>query len=128
MKIGVNKATGIDNISAKILLHSLPVIAKNLRDVVNLMIKTGSFPDTLKLARVTPVYKKKAPQHVQNYRPVSIFPILSKLFERTLCEQLNEYFNKNIFHPYLSAFRGRCNCQSTLIGLTEYWRQAFDST
>ena len=89
------------------------------------MIIDKKFPDTLKQARVTPIFKKKDPFDVQNYRPVSILPIISKLFERTLEEQLSKHF-ENIFNPYLSAFRKGFSCQSVLLAITEEWRKALD--
>ena len=89
------------------------------------MIIDKKFPDTLKQARVTPILKKKDPFDVQNYRPASILPIISKLFERTLEEQLSKHF-ENIFNPYLSAFRKGFSCQSVLLAITEEWRKALD--
>ena len=50
------------------------------------------FPDCLKLANVTPVFQKSARTSKNNYRPVSILPILSKLFELLISKQLSEFF------------------------------------
>ena len=74
---------------------------------------------------MSPIFKKKDPFDVQNWRPVSILPITSKLFERTLEEQLSDHF-ENIFNPYLSAFRKGFSCQSVLLAITEEWRRALD--
>ena len=49
----------------------------------------SKFPDSLKLVNVTPVFKKGARTSKNNYRPVSILPILSKLFERLISKQLS---------------------------------------
>ena len=89
------------------------------------MIKDKKFPESLKCARVSPIFKKKDPFDVQNWRPVSILPITSKLFERTLEEQLSNHFEK-IFNPYLSAFRKGFSCQSVLLAITEEWQRALD--
>ena len=89
------------------------------------MISDKKFPDPLKYARVSPIFKKKTPFDVQNWRPVSILPITSKLFERTLEEQLSNHSEKN-FNPYLSAFRKGFSCQSVLLAITEEWRRALD--
>ena len=67
--------------------------------------------------------RKKDPFDVQNWRPVSILPITSKLFERTLEEQLSDHF-ENIFNPHLSAFRKGFSCHSVLLAITEEWRRA----
>ena len=66
--------------------------------------------------------RKKDPFDVQNWRPVSILPITSKLFERTLEEQFSNHFE----NPYLSAFRKGFSCQSVLLAITEEWRRALD--
>ena len=83
------------------------------------------FPDQLKLAQVIPLFKKLDPLDVKNYRPVSILPIISKVFEKVLSEQLSEYFD-NIFHNFLCAFRKGHGCQTTLLRLLEDWKSALD--
>ena len=91
------------------------------------MIGECKFPDPLKYmyARVTPIFKKKDPLECQNYRPVSILPTVSKNFERSLEEQLSNYFEK-LFNPYLSAFCKRYSCQSVLLSICEEWHSASD--
>lgn len=79
----------------------------------------------LKNDRVTPIYKKKDPLDCQNYRPVSKLPTVSKIFERSLEEQLSNYF-QNLFYPYLSAFRKGYSCQSVLLSICEKWGSALD--
>ena len=95
--------------------------------LVNRVIEDGRYPASLKEARVSSVFKKKDPFDVQNYRPISILPITSKIFERALEEQLSEYFEKH-FHPYLSAFRKGFSCQSVLLAINEEWRNGLDRT
>ena len=53
----------------------------------------GSFPDSLKCANVRPIYKKVDPFDKKNYRLVSILPLLSKVYERVIYEQVSNYFN-----------------------------------
>ena len=72
------------------------------------------------------IYKKDDPFTEKNYRPVSILPTLSKIYERLLSEQLTEHFN-SIFHDFLSAFRASYGCQTTLLRLVEDWKQALDN-
>ena len=64
------------------------------------MITEKKFHDSLKYARVSPIFKKKDPFDIQNWRPVSILPITSKLFERTLEEQLSNHFETIITHTF----------------------------
>ena len=64
--------------------------------MINNAIDTGTFPDALKKADVTPVFKKADQLSKENYRPVSILSCLSKVYEKVLAIQLGEYF-ENIF-------------------------------
>ena len=124
-KSSSKKATGVDGISAKLLKSCSNTIAQPIADLINFSVATSQFPDRLKQANVVPVFKKKDPLDKQNYRPVSILPSISKLFERTINDQLSAHF-ENIFNPFLFAFRPGMGCQSTLLRLMEDWRQALD--
>ena len=126
-RVGLRKATCPDNIASKILHLTKPVIIPPppVTNFINRMITECKFIDELKYARVSPIFKKKDPLDIQNYRPVSILPIVSKLYERTLEEQLSVYF-ENLFHPYLSAFRKIYSCQSVLLAISEEWRSPLD--
>ena len=66
------------------------------------------------------------PLDKQNYRPISILPFISKLFETAINSQLSTHF-ENMFNPFLCAFRSSMGCQSTLLRLVEDWRKALDS-
>ena len=61
-------------------------------------LTTVIFPDKLKIAKVTPVYKKCDKKLINNYRPISVLPVISKVFETVIFDQLTEYFtNNNLF-------------------------------
>ena len=62
-------------------------------------IDQSVFPDKLKKAQVTPLYKKNDPLLKTNYRPVSVLCIFSKIFEKILEQQLSDFF-ENIFNPF----------------------------
>ena len=126
-KIDVKKATGVDNVSAKLLKAGTPVLTHHILNLINCSILNSVFPDSLKLAQVAPLFKKLDPLEVTNYRPVSILPIISKVFEKTLSNQLSEYFDK-IFHNFLCAFRKGHGCQTTLLRLLEDWKAALDKS
>ena len=78
------KASTSDSILPKILKISSEASADILLNLFNDMLKTGNFPDNLKLADITPVFKKKNPLHKVNYRPVSVLPSISKVFEKLM--------------------------------------------
>jgi hypothetical protein len=60
------------------------------------------------------------------YRPVSVLSAISKIFETAIEKQLSDHF-KNLFNPFLAAFRSGYGCQSTLLGILEDWKKALDS-
>ena len=114
-QLNSKKATGFDHIPAKLLKVSADILAPSLTAQINNNRATSCFPTELKTA---PVYKKKDPLDKANYRPVSILPALSKIFERILADQMTEFFN-DIFSPSLSAFRKGISCQSILLKMME---------
>ena len=57
------------------------------------MIENSVFPDSLKQADIKPVYKKDSRNEKENYRPVSILPNLSKIYERCMYTHMNRYFD-----------------------------------
>jgi hypothetical protein len=85
--INIKKATGLDQISSKLLRAGAPVLNKNITTLVNNTIKTSIFPTRLKEAQVVPLHKKNDPLDKKNYRPVSILPTISKVYEMVLSDQ-----------------------------------------
>ena len=68
--------------------------------------KLGQFPDPLKVAKVSPVYKKGDREQPGNYRPISVLPVLSKIFEKLVNNRLIEYLEKNdILYKHQYGFR-----------------------
>ena len=90
MEFEPHKATGLDGLQAKFLIDSAQSIKKPLTDIINISIISGLFLKELKKAKVIPIHKKNSKVEHGNYRPVSILSIISKIFERVVCEQLEE--------------------------------------
>ncbi len=82
---------GVDGISTKLLKSVKDALLKPVTIIVNQMITTGVFPDKLKIAKVTPIFKKDDETLFTNYRPISILPSLSKIFEKIIFKQLYQY-------------------------------------
>ena len=68
------------------------------------IVQNKTFPTNLKLADVTPIFKKLERISKENYRPVSVLPTISKIFERLMQEQMNSFVVKNL-SPYLCGYR-----------------------
>ena len=91
-----NKAPGHDNISMKIIHQSFQNIAQPLVTIINTLLSTGVFPESLKIAKVIPVFKADDPTLFSNYRPISILPAFSKLFEKVMYNRLINFLNLHI--------------------------------
>ena len=121
-----DKATGYDGIPARTLKESSHTIAPILCNAINKMMDETTFPKTLKKAEVTPIHKAKSRLSWTNYRPVSILPGISKLFEMTLANQMHQHLEL-IYSKYLSAYRRNMGCHSVLTHATESWKMALDN-
>ena len=86
---------GFDEISVKLIKFAKNELCKPITVIVNQCLETGIFPDKLKNAKVIPLFKKGDPEQIDNYRPISILPAISKIIEKTIFIQLYEYFNTN---------------------------------
>ena len=119
------KAAGHDELPAQFIKKIAFKLVKPLTWLINESIRTNTFPEKMKQANITPLFKKKDKLNKDNYRSVNLLPILSKIFERILFNQIYESTEK-MFHKYLSGFRKRFSCQDILIRMTEDWRELLD--
>ena len=94
-KIRIGVATGADGISARILKDCKEVILPTLTSLVNLSFKTSTFPEAMKAATIKCLHKKNCTEEPANYRPLSILPILSKIFERAAVDQMVYFLETN---------------------------------
>jgi hypothetical protein len=88
-------SSGHDGISTYLLKHLNTVIAAPLAIIINQSIRSGIVPNSLKIAKITPVHKKDDAHLVTNYRPISLLPALSKVFEKVVYDQLFDYLKTN---------------------------------
>ena len=97
-----------------------------LTNCINKSIETEYFPDSLKLANVTPVFKKEDPFDKSNYRPVSILPLLSEVYEKVIYNQLS-YYSETFLNNILCGFQKTHNTQNALFKLLQSWQQVLDN-
>ena len=99
-------STGVDGISNKLLKFVKCGIAKPLTTIINQMLSVDIFPDLLKISKVIPLYKKDDPVNFSNYRPISLLPSISKIFEKVIFKQLADYLEENnLMYKYQYGFR-----------------------
>ena len=103
-KLQTTKTTQQNDIPTKILKKNSEVFAGYFQKNINFCIENSIFPSDLKVADVTPAFKKKSKTSKDNYRPISILPNISKIYERCLYNQMQTYFD-NILSNYQCRFR-----------------------
>jgi hypothetical protein len=90
------ETSGYDGISGKILKQCASTIIKPLTySICNLSLTTGTFPERCKLAIVRPIYTKGNHTELNNYRPVSLLPTISKVLEKAMPNRLSQHFGSN---------------------------------
>ena len=94
-KLPPKTSSGHDNLSLKLLKEIGQNISDSLSLVINQSLKTGIFPEKLKLAKLIPLYKKGDASLFGNYRPISLLPSISKIFEKVVYMQVYSYFKIN---------------------------------
>ena len=108
------------------LKNSAMVTAVTLQQFFNQELTTGEFPSNLNSSDVPPVFKKKNPLSKENYRPVSVLPIISKVFEKLMQNQINLHV-KSFLSPYLGGYKKGFGSQHALFSLKERWRKSLDN-
>lgn len=99
---------------------------KPLIPIINSKSLTGiKFPSKLKLADISPIHKKLETISKGNYRPISVLPVVTKIFERIMDKQTNSYLEKYL-SPYLCGYRKGYSCQHALLIMIERWKACLD--
>ena len=117
--LNVNKASGHDQIGNLLLKEAGPFISVVLASLFNNSLQSGVFPETWKRARVIPIFKKGNKNDVNNYRPVSLLPCVSKVFEKLIFNHLFDYLREHsIITPKQSGFMPGDSCTNQLLLIT----------
>ena len=126
--LNVNKATGSDGISAKMLFLCDDTVILPLKIIFENILSSGTYPKLWKLANITPIHKKSSKQVVSNYRPISLLPICGKLFEKVVFKYLYNYFvSNNLITKNQSGFRPGDSTVNQLIDLVNDIHRSFDN-
>ena len=120
------KSSPKDSIPFKIIKVNCDIFGEKLFTDFNLSVNSGLFPSNLKYADVTPVYKKGERVDKNNYRPISLLPALSKIFEKLLYYQMHNYIESKI-SKFQCVFPKGFNAQHCLIAMIEKWKTSLDN-
>jgi hypothetical protein len=94
MALNNSKASGVYDINTEIIKATAQHISEPFTDIFNCSLQTAVFPLNLKVIKVIPVYKSKDSSGINNYRPIPLLPIISKVFEHLMLNRLNKFLDK----------------------------------
>ena len=122
-----NVATGRDGIGVKVIKDAKTILTPWLTKIVNISYSTNTFPDCMKKASIRPIHKKEDSNFISNYRPISILPCLSKVFERSASNQLIVYLEKNNkLNASQHAYRKQHGTQTCLFQVINHVQKLMD--
>ena len=124
MNLDGSKATPVGNIPTDMLKQTIDVHLPIMTQIINMSIDNNCYPDDLKLAEASPVFKKKNDLAKENNRPVSVLSHVSKVFERIMYQQIED-FMKDKLPNLLAGFRKNHNTQHCLMSMLERWKKSF---
>ena len=126
LSLDSSKASQESEIPTKIIKQNVDIFTEHLfHEFEKSLFEKFEYTSLFEFADITPVYKKSSRFEKSNYRPVSILPVLSKVFEKCLYKQISSYFD-DIFSKYQCGFRKGFGAQHSLIAMIEKWRDSMD--
>ena len=128
-KIKTKKAAGPDNLPGTLIKDGAEELAAPLDFLIDKSLRLGEFPNAEKLVVVMPLYKSNDKSLIDNYRPISVLNVLSKLIECIVHQQLSEYVEKNnLFCSFQFGFRRGRSTQQAITQLTDFIRFNMDKS
>ena len=122
-------STGYDHIPAFFIKPVSEFLVSPITFIINNFIKINQFPDIWKLARIGPIPKIQLPVELKDYRPLSVLPILSKIYERVALEQITNFIeNKLIYHHYQSGYHKNHSTATLLAKLRDDIKKAMKAS
>ena len=122
-------STGYDHIPPAFIKPVSEFLVSPITFIINNLIKINQVPDIWKLARISPIPKIQLPVELKDYRPVSILPILSKIYERVALEQITNFIEKKlIYNHYQSSYRKNHSTATLLAKLRDDIKEAIKAS
>lgn len=121
------KSCGHDNIYPRVFLHCSNCISPNIVRIFNTIVDSSVYPDILKIHKVIPIPKESKATTVEQYRPISILPIIDQIFERILHKQIFSYFmENNLLNEFQYGFRKGCGTEEAIVNVQNYICKGLD--
>ena len=124
-KLSTRKSVQSTDIPIRVLKENADIFAGYFCGFFNESIKKSTFPSILKNTNITPVFKRGYRGSKENYRPVSILPVISKILEKLLCKQITIFIDP-LLSKYQCGFRKSFSAQHCLLAMIEKWKNAVD--
>ena len=122
-----SNSVGWDNIPTTILKSTINILAPILSYLINKSLATGLFIKSLKRAKILPIFKNKDKLDITNYRPISILPVISKVYEKVFYNRLYNYFSvNNLLSSSQFGFRSGASTEHALLKFSDNILKLFD--
>ena len=122
-----NKAAGFDDLSSNIIIDAYDTLKNNLFRVFNVSVQQGIFSDSLKIAKVTPIFKSGDKDNVSNYRHISILPVFSKVLERIMYNRVyNHLDSEGLLYEKQFGFQRNNSTEHAILQLTRDITDSFE--
>ena len=126
--MNANKAHGADQVSISMLKICSNEISAPLKLIFECSMNEGKFPSSWKMANVQPVHKKDSRQIKSNYRPISLLPIFSKIYEKIIFDAMYNFFVSNdLISKHQSGFRPGDSTIYQLLAITDEIFESFEN-
>jgi hypothetical protein len=118
---------GHDAIPCKFFKYCKSIISKEISIIINKCLKDGTYPEILKIGKVTPIFKSGNKSDPANYRPITVLPILSKIFEKVILTRLSSFLNSiNFISPFQYGFCPASSTEAACISLLNDIQKGLD--
>lgn len=126
-QLDIKKSKGHDNFPAALMKSNMSSFSEIIANLFNKVIETGSYPDILKIAKVSPIFKSGDKSDPSNYRPISTLSIVNKIFEKLLTNRLVNFLcANNVLYKFQYGFREGCGTTTAITELIDVLHSEID--
>jgi hypothetical protein len=127
-KLKTNKKSSMEGLNLTAINAVSHILVRPLKYIFNLSLQTGIYPDDFKIAKVIPIYKGDNASLPNNYRPISLLPLFSKILEKLICARLSNFINKyELLFEHQYGFRKNHSTTLATVELTDNFYKWLDN-